>query len=146
MEENVLRLSSRELYYSAMLLRLERIVNISYDFPADESAMKAELDDAKRSLHKKNLLRENSKGEIVLNRELVVCAAYCAKPGNCVVVEENGIAGALYCTEDAVMLLEEAGEDVYEARWFADMRQANGFIERRVEENTAKEAADNGGA
>jgi hypothetical protein len=78
MEENVLRLSNKELFYSAMLLRLEQIVNIEYAFPADESARRAELDDVKRSLHKKNLLKENSKGEIVLNRELALCEAYCA--------------------------------------------------------------------
>jgi hypothetical protein len=63
-----------------------------------------------------------------------------------VVLEEDGIAGALYCVKDAVMLLEKAGEDVYDVRWFADMRQANDFIESRIENNTEKETADNGWA
>ncbi|MDR1965812.1 MAG: hypothetical protein LBQ36_03815 [Synergistaceae bacterium] len=132
MEENYLQVSNRELFYSAMMLGLERLVNVEYDFPADEAKLESELDETKRALHKKKLLKENTKGEITLDFALSLCAAFCSKPENCMVVDEGGFYATIYNAADSYMLLERTGEGEYAARWFADRAPLDGYITQKL--------------
>lgn len=148
MEENALRVSNKELFYSAMMLRLERLVNIEYVFPADDAKLAKELDEVKRSLHKRKLLKENAKGEITLDFALSACAAYCAKPDSCAVVDEGGYYATVYGAANSYMLLERAGENECSARWFRDKKSLDGYVTQKLDaaRGNGKEAEADVGA
>lgn len=145
MEGNTINVSDKELFYSAMLLGLDSLVNIAYAFPASDVMIAAELEDTKRVLHKKRLLRENSRGEVALECALSLCAAFCSKPDSCVVVDEGGIYGTIYKAAETYMFLERAGDGMNEARWFKDRESLNGHIAKRLSEAGAGAIADRAG-
>jgi hypothetical protein len=134
MEGNTLNVSGKELFYAAMLLGLESLVNVAYSFPAGDAMIAAEIEEAKRGLHKKRLLKENSRGEIKLDCALSLCAAFCSKPESCSVVDEGGIYGTIYRAAETYMFLERTGEDTHEARWFKDTESLDGHIRKRLSE------------
>jgi hypothetical protein len=145
MEENALRVSNKELFYSAMMLELDRLVNVEYVFPADDAKLAKELDEVKRSLHKRKLLKESAKGEITLDFALSVCAAFCAKPDNCAVVDEGGFYATVYEAGDAYMLLERLSDDESAARWFKDRESVGEYLTRKLESLEGKEEANTDG-
>ena len=147
MDGQCLRITNKELFYSAMMLNFDRLVNVEYVFPADETRLAKELDEAKRTLHKKKLLKENSKGEINLDFALSACAAFCANPDKCIVVDEDGYYATVYVASDSYMLLERAGEEENAALWFRDRESLDGYIMRKLEstEGNEKEAEANVG-
>jgi hypothetical protein len=132
MDENYLDVSNKELFYTAMMLDLDRLVNVEYDFPADDEKLLSEFDEVKKTLHKRKLLKENSKGEITLDSALSVCAAFCARPENCIVVDEEGFYGTVYNAVDSYMLLERTDEDKNKAYWFADRQSMDDYITQRL--------------
>jgi hypothetical protein len=139
MDEYNLRVSNRELFYSAMLLWQSQLVNVEYDFPADSAARKAELEEVKRSLHKKKLLRENSKGAVTLDSKLSSCVGFCAAPDSCVVADEDGFYATIYGVGDSCMLLERIEDGENEVSWFKDRQSADSYITERIEKDTTKE-------
>lgn len=145
MDDNFFRVSSRELFYSAMLLGVDRLVNVEYDFPTDDEHLAAELDETKRSLNRRKLLRENSKGEIAIDAALSACVAFCAKPEECSVIDDEGALGTIYCAEGSYMFLEPDGEGEYMARWFQNADSVDEYITLKLEE-TQKEGILDGGA
>jgi len=106
-----LRVTAKELCYTAALLGFARLVGVAYAFPLDETAQARELNEVKRALNKRRLLRENSKGEITIDPALADCARLCAEPETCDVIDENT---TLYRTGDRAMRLT-CGEDGYTA-------------------------------
>jgi len=138
MDENSLSVSSKELFYSAMLLGFDRLVNIEYIFPADDERLAAELDEVKKALHKRKLLKENSKGEITLDFTLSLCAAFCSKPDSCTVVDEEGYYATIYSAADVNMLLEKNEDGEFSALWFPDSETLDGHITQKLESVTTE--------
>ncbi|MDR1472244.1 MAG: hypothetical protein LBS75_06950 [Synergistaceae bacterium] len=143
MEENGLSVSSKELFYSAMMLGLDKLVNVEYVFPADETRMADELEEVKRGLRKKRMLKENTKGEITLDFGLSLCAAFCSKPDSCGVVDEDGLYGTIYKAAETYMFLERTGEGENAAKWFKDSESLDEHITRRL--GAGAEAGADGG-
>lgn len=132
MDENYLRISNKELFYAAMMLGVDRLVNVVYDFPTDEARQLSELDEVKRVLHKKKLLKESSTGEITLDTSVAACAAFCAEPDDCAIVDEEGFYATVYDAADSHMLLERLDDENNEARWFEDKTSIDEYIEQRL--------------
>jgi hypothetical protein len=132
--EDGLRISNKELFYSAMMLKFDRLVNVEYSFPADEKKLEAEMEDVKRSLHRKKLLRENSKGEFAMDLALTTCAAYCARPEKCSIYEDGGVYTTIYCAAGSFMVLERTGADENIAVWFRSDADVSEYLLRRAEE------------
>jgi hypothetical protein len=145
MEENRLRLSGKELFYSAVLLGLKKLVNIQYDFPTDEAQLAKELNEVKRALHKRRLLRENSRNEITLDFQLSACAALCAQPDSCSIVDTGGVSATIYRADDAFMLLEREADGMYAASWFTDKSSLDEHLVQRTEQTAPKEASEEAG-
>jgi hypothetical protein len=131
MTENGLRISDKELFYSAMMMKLDRLVNVEYAFPADEKKLAAEMEDVKRSLHRKKLLRENSKGEFTMDLALVACTSYCARPEKCSIYETGGVYATVYGAAGSYMVLERAGAGENIAVWFGGEAAVNEYLTRR---------------
>jgi hypothetical protein len=147
MEESSLRVSNKELFYSAMMMNFDRLVNIEYDFPADEKKLAAELEEVKGALRRRHLLKENSKGEITIDFALSACTAFCAKPDNCMVVDEKGFYATIYGAAGSYMLMERGDDGEYLALWFPDRESADGYITGRLENisNVSAEEGEAGG-
>ncbi|MDR0647891.1 MAG: hypothetical protein LBF92_00945 [Synergistaceae bacterium] len=141
-DEKILRVTNKELFYSAMLLGFGRLVGVEYFFPTEEKALSAELEEAKRTLHKKRLLKENSKGEISLDPDLTKCIGLCSNPERCTVVDSGGIYAIIYEINGENMILERTGEEENAVRFFEDRDSATGYA-RNMLENAAKEGAKN---
>jgi len=146
-DEKYLHVTNKELFYSAMMLNFDRLVNVEYIFPADEDRLAKELDEVKRSLHKKKLLNENSKGEINLDFALSACTAFCANPDKCIVVDEEGYYATVYVVADSYMLLERGTEDENSALWFRYKESLDGYVMEKLEsiKGSKKEAEVNVG-
>jgi hypothetical protein len=129
--EDGLRISDKELFYSAMMMKLDRLVNVGYSFPADRKKLAAEMEDVKRGLHRKKLLRENSKGEFVMDLALSTCVAYCASPEKCSIYEAGGVYATVYGAAGAFVVLERTGAGENIALWFGSETDVNEYLLRR---------------
>jgi hypothetical protein len=130
--ENGLRISDKELFYSAMMMNLDRLVNVEYSFPADRKKLEAEMEDVKRTLNRKKLLRENSKGEFAMDLALSTCVAYCAQPEKCSVYEAGGVYATVYSAAGSFMVLERVGAGENLAMWFGGEADVNKYLLQRV--------------
>ena len=92
------------------------------------------MEDVKRGLHRKKLLRENSKGEFVMDLALVTCVAYCARPETCSVYEEDGVYAAIYGAAGGFMVLERAEAGLNLAIWFRDRTGVDEYLLQRARE------------
>jgi len=125
---DTLELTTKELFYTAALLGLGRLVNVIYDYPAEEQQRVRELSEVKRELHRRKLLRENSKGEVTLDYALAACAAFCAEPESC----ETADGGrTIYSAAGAYMLLEQ-DDCKCQARWFETRAALEEYMEREA--------------
>jgi hypothetical protein len=130
-----LELTSKELFYTAMMMGFDQLVGVVYDWPTDKAARDAELGDVKRALRKRKLLRENSKGEVLVDgalRQVVECVA---SPASCTVDDEGGKRAILYARDGAYAVLEsdggDKGKEKYSARFFGDEAAARGYVRGR---------------
>lgn len=144
MDETAFKVSARELFYGAIMLGMDRLVNVEYDFPTDDERLLVQLDETKQSMHKKKLLRENSKGEVTLDFMLSACVAFCARPDDCSVLETDGVSGTVYHAAGSFMLLESDNDDEYTAHWFKDADSVDGYITQRQEETSREGILDGG--
>ena len=126
-DEKILRVTNKELFYSAMLLGFDRVVGVEYFFPTDEKALTAEVEEAKRTLHKKRLLKENSKGEISLDGGLTKCLGLCSHPEKCTVVDSGGVYAIIYETGGENLILERINGTENAARFFDDRAAAEEY-------------------
>ena len=138
-----MQITNKELFYTAMMLKLDHLVNVEYLFPADSAAMSRELEEAKQTLRKKKLLKENSKGEVAIDLALTACASLCAHPQTWTVTESDGYYATIYGTENAYMLLERGTEGELTAIWFKDRENLDGYLTGRMNE-IKTEAGSNG--
>ncbi|MBQ9905062.1 MAG: hypothetical protein IJM47_09805, partial [Synergistaceae bacterium] len=72
-DKKFLLVTKKELFYSAVMLRIRRLVNIVYDFPADKLKFEAELRDARKTLRRKNLLEDSARDGVNISFSLSVC-------------------------------------------------------------------------
>lgn len=143
MELSRLHVTNKELFYAAMMLKLAKLVDVEYLFPADKALLARELDEAKQSLRKKKLLKENSKGEVSLDIALTACAALCADPESCSTMESGRYRATTYSSASAHMLLERGGEGELDAVWFKDKEDLDGYLAGKMDE-TKMEGKDDG--
>ncbi|MBQ3647083.1 MAG: hypothetical protein IJP69_01890 [Synergistaceae bacterium] len=134
MEQNFLYVTKKELFYTAVMLQLKQLVNIVYDFPADETKFEQELNEARSSLRKKKLLVESARNGITLDTALCTCAAFCAEPEKCEVVDENNYYATIYMAEKVHMLLERRSEDEFAATWYLDKENLDKYIDSKIKQ------------
>lgn len=149
MEQDFLNVTKKELFYTAVMLQLRQLVNVVYDFPADEAKFEQELNEARSSLRKKKLLMESARNGITLDTALCTCAAFCAEPEKCEVIDENNYYATVYTAENFHMLLERGEGDELLARWFLDKENLDKYIDEKINSETEevrKENTDDGRA
>ena len=146
MEQDFLNVTKKELFYTAVMLQLRQLVNIVYDFPADNAKF---VNEARSSLRKKKLLMESARNGITLDTALCTCAAFCAEPEKCEVIDENNYYATVYTAENFHMLLERGEGDELLARWFLDKENLDKYIDEKINSETEevrKENTDDGRA
>lgn len=143
MDEQFLRVTKKELFYTAVMLGIKQLVNVVYDFPADEVLFDKELDEARKSLKKKKLLTESALDGGSLSFSLMVCAAFCATPMDCEIVDIDDHRATIYHIPGFYMLLECCDEEEMIAMWFTDKEKLYQYIKDR--RSTVEGVADNGG-
>ena len=147
MEEDFLQITKKELFYTAVMLRLRQLVNVVYDFPADDTKFEQELNEARNSLRKKKLLTESARSGISLDFALIICAAFCANPESCEVVNVNNYYATIYKVAQAYMLMEQRSDGNLLAVWFSQRDTLDKYIHSKTSVgNTEKEIEDNGRA
>ena len=144
MEVNFLRVTAKELFYTAVMLQLNQLVNIMYDFPADETKFEQELNEVRNSLRKKKLLVESARNGITLDTSLCTCAAFCAEPENCEVIDVNNYYATIYTASNFHMLLERASGDEFLATWFLNKENLDKYIDSKINKLPEKETNENG--
>ena len=82
-DKKFLLITKKELFYSAVMLRIRKLVNVVYDFPADSLKFEAELRDARKTLRRKNLLEDSARDGVNISFSLSVCVSFCANPDSC---------------------------------------------------------------
>ena len=142
MAQPQLTVTNKEIFYTALMLGRGQLVGVEYDFPIDEALLMQELNEVKRGLHKRKLLRENSKGEITLSDELAIVAAFCSEPDECVVIEEDTLAGTVYKVGVSSLLLEPADGEINNAYIFTADKTLEEYIETRI--RTSREVPEDG--
>lgn len=124
-----MRVSTKELFYAAMMLKLDKLVNVEYSHPMNDDAILEELNEVKHSLRKKKLLKENARGKISLELSLTACAALCSEPDSCEVrSNESGYYATIYKRSNAYLLVEHYHEGLLRISWFNDKIELDEFI------------------
>ena len=145
MTDKFLYVTRKELFYAAVMLKIRQLVNIVYDFPADETKFNQELNEAKGSLGKKKLLTESARSGVTLDFALSICAAFCSKPESCEVVDVGDYHATIYRIQTLYMLIEQRSEDELAATWFLTRETLDEYIAAKIGETVEKGAEDDGG-
>lgn len=130
-EKKFLVITKKELFYTAVMLRIRKLVNIVYEFPADEIKFRGELKEAKKTLSKKNLI-DVSDG-VNVSFTLSVCVSFCANPDKCEVIDSYGYYAAIYRASRMYMLLEHREDDELAAAWFTDRDRLNEYVNNEIQ-------------
>ena len=134
-DKKFLLVTKKELFYSAVMLRIRRLVNIVYDFPADKLKFEAELRDARKTLRRKNLLEDSARDGVNISFSLSVCVSFCANPDKCEVIDSYGYYATIYQASKMYMLMElrDEDEDLLAAAWFTDRKKLDEYISSQIE-------------
>ncbi len=135
-DKKFLLITKKELFYSAVMLRIRKLVNVVYDFPADDSKFQRELKDARKTLWRKGLLEISSSGEDNISFVLSVCVSFCANPDSCEVVDSYGYRASVYRASSMYMLMENREDDTEEllaVAWFADKNNLDSYINSQID-------------
>mgnify|MGYP007069970961 FL=1 len=132
-EKKFLLITKKELFYSAVMLRIRRLVNVVYSFPADEIRFERELKEARKTLRRKNLLEETARDGVNLSFSLSVCVSFCANPDKCEVVDSFGYAATIYQASNMFMLMEQRDDEELAAAWFTDRRKLDEYINSEIQ-------------
>ncbi|MBQ3347394.1 MAG: hypothetical protein IJG51_07755 [Synergistaceae bacterium] len=134
-DKKFLLVTKKELFYSAVMLRIRRLVNIVYDFPADKLKFEAELRDARKTLRRKNLLEDSARDGVNISFSLSVCVSFCANPDKCEVIDSYGYYATIYQASKMYMLMElrDEDEDLLAAAWFTDRKKLDEYINSQIE-------------
>ena len=130
-----LLITKKELFYSAVMLRIRKLVNVVYDFPADKLKFEAELRDARKTLRRKNLLEDSARDGVNVSFSLSVCVSFCANPDKCEVIDSYGYYATVYHASKMFMLMEQRDddEDLLAVAWFTSRKNLDGYISSQVE-------------
>ena len=144
MEQDFLSVTKKELFYTAVMLQLKQLVNVVYDFPADNAKFEQELNEARSSLRKKKLLTESARNGISLDFALIVCAMFCANPQKCELINSNGYYATIYEGGGVYMLLEKRSENDLAAIWYGHKEKLYQYIDMQISKKD--EVIENGRA
>lgn len=116
------------------MLRIHRLVNITYDFPADKLTFNQELREARRTLRRKNLLEDSPRDGVNISFSLSVCVSFCANPDKCEVIDSFGYYATIYQASKMYMLMErrDDDQDLLAAAWFTDRDKLDGYITTQI--------------
>ena len=132
-DKKFLLITKKELFYSAVMLRIRKLVNVVYDFPADQQKFDAELEDARKTLGRKNLLEDTIKDGINLSFSLSVCVSFCANPDKCEVVDSYGYYATIYQASRMYMLMESRDDDeLLAAAWFTSRQKLDEYVSSQI--------------
>ena len=132
-EKKFLLITKKELFYSAVMLRIRRLVNIVYDFPADRLKFEAELRDARKTLRRKNLLEDSARDGVNISFSLSVCVSFCANPDKCEVIDSYGYYATIYQASKMYMLLEHRDDDeLLAAAWFTNRDNLDEYVNAQI--------------
>lgn len=134
-DKKFLLITTKELFYSAVMLRIRRLVNVVYDFPADKLKFEAELRSARKTLRKKNLLEDSARDGVNISFTLSVCVSFCANPDKCEVIDSFGYYATIYQASKMYMLMERREsdeEDLLAAAWFTSRDTLDEYIESQI--------------
>ncbi len=130
-----LLITKKELFYSAVMLRIRRLVNVVYDFPADELKFEAELKDVRKTLRRKNLLEDSPFDGVNISFSLSVCVSFCANPDKCEVIDSYGYYATVYQASKMYMLMErrDDDDDLLAVAWFTNRENLDEYINSQIE-------------
>ncbi|MBQ7155746.1 MAG: hypothetical protein IJR85_09365 [Synergistaceae bacterium] len=131
-----LLITKKELFYSAVMLRIRKLVNVVYDFPADNLKFEAELRNARKTLRKKNLLEDSARDGVNISFSLSVCVSFCANPDKCEVIDSYGYYATVYQASKMYMLMERREDDDEEllaAAWFTSRDSLDEYINKQIQ-------------
>ncbi|MBR0035857.1 MAG: hypothetical protein IJP54_09290 [Synergistaceae bacterium] len=133
-DKKFLVITKKELFYSAVMLRIRRLVNIVYDFPADKLKFERELRDVRKTLRRKNLLEDSARDGVNISFSLSVCVSFCANPDKCEVIDSYGYYATIYQASKMYMLMERRDDDdLLAAAWFTDRKKLDEYINSQIE-------------
>ncbi len=132
-DKKFLLITKKELFYSAVMLRIRKLVNVVYDFPADQQKFDAELEDARKTLGRKNLLEDTIRDGVSLSFSLSVCVSFCANPDRCEVVDSYGYYATIYQASRMYMLMERRDDDeMLAAAWFTSRQKLDEYVNSQI--------------
>ena len=132
-DKKFLLVTKKELFYSAVMLRIRKLVNVVYDFPANETKFKAELEDARKTLGRKNLLEDSIKDGVSISFSLSVCVSFCANPDKCEVIDSYGYYATIYQASRMYMLMESRDDDeLLAVAWFTSRKNLDEYINSQI--------------
>lgn len=134
-DKKFLLITKKELFYSAVMLRIRKLVNVVYDFPADKLKFEAELREARKTLRRKNLLEDTPRDGVNISFSVSVCVSFCANPDRCEVIDSYGYYATIYQASKMYMLMEhkDDDEDLLAVAWFTDRKILDGYINSQIE-------------
>ena len=135
-DKKFLLITTKELFYSAVMLRIRRLVNVVYDFPADKLKYEAELRHARKTLRKKNLLEDSARDGVNISFSLSMCVSFCANPDKCEVIDSYGYYATVYQASKMYMLMERRDDDDEEllaAAWFTSKDNLDEYINKQIQ-------------
>lgn len=132
-DKKFLLITKKELFYSAVMLRIRRLVNIVYDFPADKLRFERELKDARKTLRRKNLLEDSVRDGVNISFSLSVCVSFCANPDRCEVIDSYGYYATIYQASKMYMLMERRDDELMAAAWFTNRDNLYDYIDKQIQ-------------
>lgn len=134
-DKKFLLITKKELFYSAVMLRIKRLVNVVYDFPTDKIKFEAELRDARKTLRRKNLLEDSPREGVNISFSLSVCVSFCANPDKCEVIDSYGYYATVYQASKMYMLMErrDDDEDLLAVAWFTNKDNLDDYTNAQIE-------------
>ena len=132
-DKKFLLITKKELFYSAVMLRIRKLVNVVYDFPADKLKFEAELRDVRKTLRRKNLLEDSINDGVNISFALSVCVSFCANPDRCEVIDSYGYYATIYQASKMYMLMESRDDDeLLAAAWFTNRKNLDEYINSQI--------------
>jgi hypothetical protein len=135
-DKKFLLITKKELFYSAVMLRIRKLVNVVYDFPADKLKFEAELRHARKTLRRKNLLEDSARDGVNISFSLSICVSFCANPDKCEVVDSYGYYATIYQASKMFMLMEHRDddeEDLLATAWFTSRDNLDEYIDKQIQ-------------
>lgn len=136
-DKKFLLITKKELFYSAVMLRIRKLVNIVYDFPADKLKFERELKDVRKTLRRKNLLEDSVRDGVNISFSLSICVSFCANPDKCEVIDSYGYYATIYQASRMYMLMEhredDDGDDLLAAAWFKNRNSLDEYVNQQIQ-------------